>query len=68
MSYTRLSVNINAESAAILRKAAEARGITATEAVRRAIGLLGFFEEAKANDSTIVVKDASGVERSVELI
>lgn len=42
----RLSVNINPESAEILRQVTADRGITTTEAIRRAIGLLGFFEAA----------------------
>jgi hypothetical protein len=41
--YQRLSVNINEESAEILRHVTEADGITTTEAIRRAIGLLGYF-------------------------
>lgn len=58
--YQRLSVNINPESAAILRRVAEDRSISATEAVRRAIGLLGFFEEARRTDAKVYVEDAAG--------
>ncbi len=55
--YQRLSVNINAESADVLRRVTAERGITTTEAVRRAIGLLGFFEEAMKSGSKILVED-----------
>jgi hypothetical protein len=55
--YQRLSVNINSESAEILRRVTAERGITTTEAVRRAIGLLGFFEETLKNGSKILVED-----------
>ena len=44
--FQRLSVNITAESAEILRMVKAERGINTTEAVRRAIGLLGMFERA----------------------
>lgn len=40
----RLAVNINAECADTLRRIKAARGITTTEAVRRAISLLDYFE------------------------
>ncbi len=55
--YQRLSVNINAESAEVLRRVTAERGITTTEAVRRAIGLLGFFEETLRSGSKILVED-----------
>lgn len=44
----RLSVNINAECADTLRRVMKARGISATEAIRRAIGLLDYFEKSAA--------------------
>lgn len=49
----RLSVNINTESADVLRWVTSRRGITATEAIRRAIALLNHFEaslDAREND------------------
>lgn len=42
--FQRLSVNISDESAEILRRVIDERGINATEATRRAIGLLAMFE------------------------
>jgi len=62
--YQRLSVNINSESAEILRTVTSERQITATEAIRRAIGLLGFFEAARKNGLKIVTEDAHGGNRS----
>lgn len=56
----RLSVNINPESAAILRTVTADRGISTTEAIRRAIGLLGFFEEARRSEAKIYVEDSAG--------
>lgn len=56
MEFQRLSVNINPETAAILRQVREECGWTTTECVRVAIGLLGYHESArrleeKVNDS-----------------
>lgn len=45
-TFQRLSVYINEDSARVLREVKRSRGISATEAIRRAVGLLGFFEGA----------------------
>ncbi len=66
--YQRLSVNINNESAEILRQVTADRGITTTEAVRRAIGLLGFFEAARKSNSKVVVEDASGRQSTLQVL
>lgn len=58
--YQRLSVNINDESAQILRDVKDARGVTTTEAVRRAIGLLAFFETARRNNTKVWTEDEHG--------
>ncbi len=42
-AYTRLSVNITAETETALR-ARQARGVTATETIRRAVALLDLFD------------------------
>lgn len=46
-SYQRLSVNISTHSAAILRQVKKDRGWSTTEAIRVAIGLLGYMEVAR---------------------
>jgi len=66
--YQRLSVNINKESADILRRVTAERGITTTEATRRAIGLLGYFEAARREGSRILVEDHDGNLRTLELV
>lgn len=43
----RLSVNINDECADALRRVKAARGITTTEAIRRAISALDYLERAR---------------------
>jgi hypothetical protein len=63
--FQRLSVNINSESADILRHVTAERKINTTEAIRRAIGLLGFFEEARRLRKRIITEDASGQQTEI---
>jgi hypothetical protein len=58
--FQRLPVNINSESANILRTVTREREISTTEAIRRAIGLLGFFEEARRNRAKIYNETSDG--------
>jgi len=44
-SITRLNVNLNAETADALKEIAEHRGISFTEAVRRAISVYKFIDD-----------------------
>jgi hypothetical protein len=67
MTHVRLSININTQSAEILRTIAAEREISATEAVRRAIGLLGFTEEARRNGETLYV-ERNGRRARVEIL
>jgi hypothetical protein len=55
-----LSVNINDESAAVLRSVMAARGISATEAVRRAIGLLDLVENVYRSGGRIIIEKGDG--------
>lgn len=64
----RLSVNINNESADILRAVTKDRGISTTEAIRRAIGLLGFFEAARENKTDIYTEDQDGHKAKVQFV
>ena len=59
-TYQRLSVNLNEESAEILRRVTKDRGISTTEAVRRAIGLLDFFERTHAEGTKIWTETHQG--------
>jgi hypothetical protein len=45
--FVRLSVNINDECAQALREVKAKRGFSTTEAIRRAIGLLDYFEMSR---------------------
>lgn len=58
---TRLSVNINDETANALREIAKDEGTTVTEVVRRAVSVYKFFDDARDEGKTIqlVGKDES---------
>lgn len=66
--YQRLSVNINDEAAEILRTVTKERQISTTEAIRRAIGLLGFFEEARRSKTKVYTEDQDGHRASVQIV
>lgn len=57
---TRLSMNLNDESAALLRKAADDEGRTITEVVRRALGVYDFVMAEARNGSQVRVTRADG--------
>lgn len=56
----RVSVNINDETAAIIRLVMAERGISATEATRLAIGLLSFVEDELAEGKVFYVERDCG--------
>lgn len=67
MGTTRLSVNINSESAAAFTELAERRNTTVTEIVRRAISVLKFLEDKRRDGYRIILDN--GTERiTVELV
>lgn len=45
MELTKLSVNINKDTADAIKEMAEARGISITEVIRRAISIAVFIDE-----------------------
>lgn len=51
---TRLSINIGPETETQLKSIADEKGITYTEAVRRAIEVMRFLEDEKAKGRTIL--------------
>ena len=50
---TRLSININDETAQALRELADESGTTVTEVVRRAVSVYKFFDDARDEVKTI---------------
>jgi predicted transcriptional regulator len=55
---TRLSININDETAAALQELAKKRGVSVTEIVRRAVSVYKFVEdEVSDGDKTLQLVD-----------
>ncbi|MET9116638.1 hypothetical protein [Streptomyces longwoodensis] len=57
---TRLSVNINEDTAAKLRWYKEHKGISITETVRRAVALLELVERETVKGSQVLLKSSDG--------
>jgi hypothetical protein len=57
----RLSVLINEESAAVLRAFKENHGVSTTEAIRRAIGLMSWMEDNRRQGHRIILETRDGV-------
>lgn len=53
----RLSVNLSAEAAEFVRSMTAERGITITEAIRRALSTQKYIEEAKKKGARIFVEE-----------
>jgi hypothetical protein len=63
--HTRLSININQESAAALKEITERRGISYTEAIRRAIAIYKLIEDEVASGNKIQIKEGKVVREVV---
>lgn len=57
-NLVRLSVNLNSETADALKELAASRGVSATEAVRRAISLYKFLEDESKSGRHIQTTDS----------
>lgn len=65
---TRLSVNINDDTARVIRRVADESGVTATEAVRRAVAVYEFFDDARNSGNEILLVDKRGRETVINLL
>lgn len=54
---TRLSVNLNAETAALLRSYANHHGLSFTESVRKMIGVTAYVDSQVVAGRTIYISD-----------
>lgn len=70
MTDTRLSVNLNAESAAALRTYAAEKTVSITETIRRAISVWNFIEQErrKGNGFAVVEYGPNGEHHFREVI
>lgn len=57
LNLTRLSVNMNLDTANALRELAHQRGISYTEAVRRAISIYYFLDNETRKGRHIIISD-----------
>ena len=64
-SQTRLNININSQTAKVLRDYAEKNGVSVTEAVRRLIGVGTIIDQAQQDGKDVVLKDGEATERLV---
>jgi len=64
----RLSVNLGAQPAAALREMMNKKGITATEAIRRALSIWKFVEDERAHGNHLAVLEGEGDHRRVREI
>lgn len=55
---TRLSVNLSPVVAETLKDYASRKGISVTEAVRRAISILSYIDEAQARGASLNIEEA----------
>lgn len=65
---TRLSININNETALQLQKMVEEDGVTVTEAVRRAVAVYKFFEKAREDGQTVQLVGADNKVSTVQFL
>jgi hypothetical protein len=54
---TRLAVNLGPEASDVLREYADRKGVSVTEAVRRAIAVLAFVDETRRRGASINVEE-----------
>jgi hypothetical protein len=62
---TRLSVNLSREVADVLKSLTARRGITVTEAIRRAISTQAYIEDALDRGAKILISEPDGSVREL---
>lgn len=67
-NHTQLQVQMNDETAAALRQAMTEDGITATEAVRRAISVYDYLRQQRTAGHLVTVNHGHGREYALELL
>ena len=67
-ALVRLSVNLGPETADVLKEYAARKGISVTEAVRRAIGILKFVDDAQERGASLNVEEAGTVKEVLFLV
>lgn len=57
----RLSVNLNATVAETLKSYSKRQGITVTEAIRRAVGVLKYIDDAQRRGATLNIEESGSL-------
>jgi hypothetical protein len=63
--FTKVKVNLPAESVSLLKEDAETHGITMTEALRRALGLQNFLAEEVSKGGKVLIERRNGRFRQI---
>ncbi|MEU3341957.1 ribbon-helix-helix protein, CopG family [Streptomyces sp. NPDC006668] len=66
--FTRLSININDETADALKRLKSAKGISITEAVRRAVALYDLVDRETGKTGKLQIVDDGGHTREILLL
>jgi hypothetical protein len=61
----RMTVKLSPQAATALKKISEERGVTITEALRRAISIQHYINEALKRGATVVVNEADGSKKEL---
>jgi hypothetical protein len=64
----RLAVNLSAETGDVLKEYASRKGVSVTEAVRRAIAVLAFVDETQRRSGTVHVEENGTLKEVVFLV
>ncbi|HET9663944.1 MAG TPA: ribbon-helix-helix domain-containing protein [Burkholderiales bacterium] len=59
--YHKLSINVNRETAETLQQIAEDKGVSITEAVRRAVALLKYIDDSQKAGMEVQVRNGRSV-------
>lgn len=65
---TKITVSLTDEAASAIEQLSVAKGVSASETVRRGIALLRFFEEQSEAGSTVLVRSKDGELERVQFI
>lgn len=63
-----LCVNLAPDVAAVLKTVADEQGVSATEAIRRAISLLWFFHQVRSRGAVVLTAENAGKGQVKEIV
>lgn len=66
--YQRLSINLNKDCADIVRSYMADHQVSATETVRRAIGVFGLIEAGRSDGGQVYIEDRDGTRARIKFL